>query len=188
MRLLLILLLCPLLAFAGHSGDNSGRNTTVIQAIEDGATYTGMPKTLMIQVAKKESTFNPNARNSRSHALGLYQVVDKTWAYLVSTYGQAYDLSLEDRTDPLKATIGAGLLMREYKTRLERVLKRDITNKEVYLAYFAGPGTAIHLLRSDQDTPIEEVMNSASVRANPHIQGCTVGEAIGKITKGIDND
>lgn len=178
---LLLLILIPALSFAGGK-------PSVIAAIEQGADTVHMSKTLMLQVAKKESTFNPNARNSRSNAVGLYQIVDRTWGYLVTTYGSAYDLSPEDRTDALKATIAAGLLMKEYKVRLERVLKRDVTNKEIYLAYFAGPGTAIHLLRSDQDTPIEEVMNSASVRANPHIQGCTVGQAIGKITRGIDND
>lgn len=178
---LLLLVLVPILSFAGGKSE-------VIASIEKGAEITHMSKTLMVQVAKKESTFNPRAINARSKALGLYQIVDKTWVYLVNTYGSAYDLALEDRTDALKATIAAGLLMREYKVRLERVLNRGVTNKEVYLAYFAGPGTAIRLLRADQDTPIESVMNPASVRANPHIQGRTVGQAIDRITRGITND
>jgi len=175
-----IILIWPLLAFCNQND--------VLSAITDGAEYTHMTKTLMIQIAKKESTFNPNAKNRLSGATGLFQVVDNTWDYLVATYGEAYKLTPEGRTDAYIATVGAGLLLREYRTRLERVLHRPVTNKEVYLAYFAGPGTAIHLLSADSSTDIEDVLNSASIRANPDLRGLSVGEAISVITRGIDNE
>ena len=180
---LIVLTVLLMTAFtSAHAGDS------VKDKIKDASAYVHESESLLMDIAYKESRFNPEAYNRRSGAQGLYQFIGSTWRYMVVTYGDAYGLTLDGRTDPYMAAIGAGLLVKEYRIRLQRVLGRKVDNKEIYLAYFAGPSRAIAMIRADDGTPIEDVLSGAAIRANPNLEGLTVGQAISTITKGINNE
>jgi len=49
------------------------------------------------------------------------------------------------------------------------------TPGNTYLAHFVGPEGAVNVLRADDDTPIEQVLDAASVAANDFLRGKTVG-------------
>ncbi|SPU27851.1 Transglycosylase SLT domain [Candidatus Bartonella washoeensis] len=67
-------------------------NPSIDQAIRQSAARYGLPAHYLYRVAQIESGGNPNARNPRSSAGGLYQFIDST----AKQYG------LQDRFDPCK--------------------------------------------------------------------------------------
>lgn len=138
-----------------------------------------------IEVAQKESNTNPLATNKYSTSLGLYQFIDGTWKEVVDQYGEAYDLTMNGRTDVRQSVVAAILFTRDNAEYLRNKLDREPTTKELYIAHFAGPRMAVKIIKAHPGKPIVDVMGQRAVNANPHIKGKTVGGAIQAITKGI---
>lgn len=143
--------------------------------------------TYYLEVAQKESGFNPNATNPRSTSKGLYQFIDSTWEALVNEYGSSYGLSYYGRFSVDQSTVGAILYTRDNRVVLEKELNRAVTNKELYLAHFAGPQKALKLINAKPSALVVTVLGVKVVRANPALRGKTVSGAIAVITKGITN-
>lgn len=141
-----------------------------------------------IDAAKKESGLNPKARNKFSTSKGLYQFIDSTWYDIVERHGKDYQLTKDGRDDIRQSVTGMIIHTLENKAYMEEKLGREVTNKELYLAHFAGVRKAIALIHSDKNVPIQKVLGSKAVKANPHIKGKTVGQAIAVLTKGIRNE
>lgn len=152
-------------------------------AIIDAANRYGVDPVVLAQFAKKESSFNPNAKAPTSSASGLFQFITSTWNGLVKQ-GKVQGLSSTDpdaRFDPTyNAYAGAAYL---------RDNARQIGSNEVgdlYLAHFLGPGTAAKVISSDNRTGGKELLSDALgasavakiAKANPTIvkPNTTVGE------------
>jgi hypothetical protein len=138
-----------------------------------------------------ESNGDPNAKNSRSSAMGPGQFLNETWLELVRTYrpdlvmGRSESKILELRRDRK--------LAREITTRfVERnasLLRRrglPVTPGTIYLAHFAGGAGAVAILSAPQNADAALVMATADatggttreqiVRANPFLKRFTVAD------------
>lgn len=96
----------------------------------------GMDPAKLMKIAELESTFNPNAKNPKSSAGGLFQFID----------GTAADYGLKNRFDPVEASDAGARLMRDNRAHLVKVLGREPTVGELYLAHQQGRGGAAKLL------------------------------------------
>jgi SLT domain-containing protein len=69
--------------------------------LSEAAQIAGVPASWvpgLMEIARRESSFNPRAKNPKSSAYGLFQFLDGTW----KTYGQGLD-----RNNPLHQAIAA---------------------------------------------------------------------------------
>jgi len=95
------------------------------QTIVSAANRHGIDPNAMRAIAQIESAGNPNAKNPRSSAGGLFQFIDST----ASQYG------LQNRFDPTQAADAGARLARDNASHLRGVLGREPTAGELYLAH-----------------------------------------------------
>ncbi len=109
--------------------------------IEEKAALYGVDPDTMKAICKLESGgvgYKPTAANPNSRARGLWQFMPDTAA--------RYGLELDERFDPEKSTDAAARLTRDNAQILKRLLGRDPSPGELYLAHQQGAGGAINLL------------------------------------------
>lgn len=134
-------------------------------------------------IISAESGGDPNARNPNSSAVGLGQFTAPTWIDTITAarpdlvQGKSPDEILALRNDPqLSREMTAA-----YAAQNSGILSKaglPVTPGTQYLAHFAGPGGAIGILNADPATPIEGVLSSKAVAANPFLKGKTAGDVI----------
>lgn len=123
--------------------------------IAERATAAGLDPNVMIRIAELESSLNPNAKNPRSSAGGLFQFTD----------GTAAAVGLRNRMDPVQATDAVVRLTLENQGLLRRSLGREPQDWELYLAHQQGAGGARALL-SDPSRSAIKALRAAGVK-NP---------------------
>ena len=137
----------------------------------------GLPTGYLYRTAQIESRLNPNAKNPRSSAGGLFQFINST--------AKAYGLS--NRYDPVQATDAASRLARDNANALRPVLGREPTAAELYLAHQQGAGGAKKILR-DPNARAVNVVGSQQVKLHGGNSNMTASEFanlwIGKFNKG----
>jgi hypothetical protein len=115
----------------------------------------GLPKGYLAQTARIESNFDPNAQNPNSSAGGLFQFINST----------ARQYGLANRFDAGAATEAAARLAFDNKAHLQRVLGREPTAGELYLAHQQGATGAAKLLLNP-DAPASSLVGDAAARLN----------------------
>lgn len=125
----------------------------------------GVNPNAMNAIAYLESGLDPAARNPRSSAGGLFQQID----------ANAADYGVENRFDPAQSAEGAAKFARDNANVLRRVLGREPTTGELYLAHQQGPGGATRLLR-DPNARAVDVVGAEAVRLNGGDENMTAGE------------
>lgn len=135
------------------------------QVITNAAARHGVPPEALLKIAVIESGGNPNARNPRSSAGGLFQFIDST----------ARQYGLSNKFDPAQAADAAARLMKDNAAHLRGVLGREPTAGELYLAHQQGAGGAAKLLASP-DRPAVDVIGWDAVRLNGGAPGMTAGQ------------
>lgn len=136
----------------------------VKQSIVNAANRYGVDPVTLAQIAAKESGFNPNAKAKTSSATGLFQFIDSTWVGQVNKdagigvnrSGQRSDI-MNARYDPqASANAGASYVADNIRT----IGSSD--PGDIYLAHFAGPGTAKRVIAADKsgngNTPLREIV------------------------------
>ena len=146
---------------------------------------------LVERIIAVESSGDPNAKNSRSSALGLGQFLDETWLDLVRSYrpdltrGRSAIEILELRREPK--------LAREIITRfvarnilILRQRRLPVTAGTVYLAHFAGVGGAVAILSAPDNSDAALVLANADttgrtkrerlIKANTFLEHFTVAD------------
>ncbi|GAA5099207.1 transglycosylase SLT domain-containing protein [Bartonella acomydis] len=126
-------------------------NPSIDQAIRQAAARYGLPESYLYRVAQVESGGNPNARNPRSSAGGLYQFIDST----AKQYG------LQDRFDPMQAADAMGRFTLDNRNHLSRLLGRAPSEAELYLAHQQGAGGAARLLQNPHANAAQIVGSNA---------------------------
>lgn len=121
-----------------------------------------LPAGYLARTAQIESNFNPNAKNPNSSATGLFQFINST----------ARQYGLDNPRDPAAATAAAARLAADNKAYLSRVLGRDPTAGELYLAHQQGAGGAAKLL-ANPNAPVDSIVGSQAARLNGGQPGMT---------------
>ncbi|MBX4335614.1 transglycosylase SLT domain-containing protein [Bartonella raoultii] len=145
-------------------------NSHVAQAIRQTAARYGIPESYLYRVAQVESGGNPNARNPRSSAGGLYQFIDST----AKQYG------LQDRFDPVQAADAMGRLTLDNRNHLSRVLGRAPTEAELYLAHQQGARGAARLLQNPHANAAQ-LVGSNAVGLNSGNNAMRAGDFINRV-------
>jgi Transglycosylase SLT domain len=138
-------------------GRGRGRNVGAELGI-DFAGYeaeAGLPSGYLNTMAIIESGGNPSAQNDNSTAGGLFQQIDSNAA----AYG------VTDRFDPVQSTEGAVAFAQDNTVALARVLGREPTGGELYLAHQQGPGGATKLLSNPSALAVD-LVGADAVRLN----------------------
>jgi hypothetical protein len=135
-------------------------------AIARAARATGVDFSLLVETARRESAFNPNARAATSSAAGLFQFIESTWFDMVRRYGAQHGMAGEAaalqqgadgetrrailalRTDPELSARMAGELARENAAALQARLGRAPNAGELYAAHVLGPSGAARLIEA----------------------------------------
>jgi hypothetical protein len=116
------------------------------QIFADAEDKYGLPRGYLKRTAEIESGLNAHAKNPYSSAGGLFQFIDST--------AEAYGV---DRYDPVSATEGAARLAADNAAYLRKVLGREPTAAELYLAHQQGMGGAAKLLTRPHQRAVDLV-------------------------------
>lgn len=154
-------------------------------AIARASRATGVDFSLLVETARRESAFNPNARAGTSSATGLFQFIDSTWLDMVARHGAEHGLGAQAaalkqgadaatrreilalRTDPEISARMAAELARENAATLQSRLGRPPSAGELYAAHVMGPAGAARLIEAaDQDAPSAAAIFPREAAAN----------------------
>ena len=143
------------------------------------------------QIIRVESNGDPNAKNSRSTAIGLGQFLEETWLDMIRAHrpdlakGRSQEEVLELRRD---AKIAREITARFTERNAGMLRKRGlpVTPGTLYLAHFAGAAGAVAVLMAMEDADAALVMANADatgrtkrekiVKANPFLERFTVAD------------
>jgi hypothetical protein len=183
-------------------------------ALKRASDATGAGFEILYNMARRESSLDPNAKAKTSSAAGLFQFIEQTWLGAVKNYGARHGLDAESaaitqsasgkfivadtgkreeilnlRFDPVKAAALAGELIEENRTGLERRLGRVVDAGEVYAAHFLGLGGAARLLAAKPDAIAAEILPRAAA-ANRAVfydgsRARTIGEVLASMTQSM---
>ncbi|CAA7624913.1 transglycosylase SLT domain-containing protein [Magnetospirillum sp. UT-4] len=171
-------------------------NSRIATHIRDAAERTGVPFEYLLAKANQESGFDPDARNRRSSAMGLYQFTAGTWLEMVKNHGGDHGLGnyaeavvkgpdgrwtvtdkalkkeiLDLRRDPRVSALMAAEYAKDNKQVLQKSLGRPVSAQDLYLAHFLGAGGAIRVLKgleTDSQQEAAGVLPKAAL-ANPEL-------------------
>jgi hypothetical protein len=144
---------------SNNIGDALGLDFSTLEA------ENGLPQGYLERTAFIESKGNPNAKNPKSSAGGLFQFID----------GTAKQYGVKDRFDPVQATDGAVDLAVDNKRKLTAALGREPTGAELYLAHQQG-GTGASRLLSNPTAKAVDIVGAEAVRLNGGNADMTAGE------------
>jgi hypothetical protein len=146
---------------------------------------------LVERIIAVESNGDPNAKNSRSSAMGPGQFLDETWLNLVRAYrpdlfrGRNARETLDLRREPqLAREITTRFVERNFAMLRQRGL--PVTAGTLYLAHFAGGAGAVAILSAPDNSDAALVIASADstgrtkrerlIKANPFLDHFTVAD------------
>ncbi len=118
---------------------------------------TGVPVDWLTVIAGIESGFNYTVKASTSTATGWYQFINATWDEVVKLYGAKYgipgigaDPERKARKDPRASALMGGEFIKSNYDRVSKGIgRKDLTDTDIYMAHFLGPGGAIKFLKAD---------------------------------------
>jgi hypothetical protein len=147
-------------------------------------TQSSIDNSFIDRVIEVESGGNPNAQARTSSALGVGQFTKGTWLATVRRHspellqGRSEEQVLELRKNPDISRNMIAALAADNASSLERN-GLSTTPENLYLAHFLGVGGATNLLSSPPDTPTEDVLGNAQIRANKSVlEGKSVQDVI----------
>lgn len=136
---------------------------------------------LIDNIISVESGGDPNAKNPNSSASGSGQFLNATWLDTLSrerpdlVAGKSRDEILALRNDPELSR----QMTEAYAAQNGKILSNagfEANPGNTYLAHFAGPQGAVKVLGSDPSAPIESILGTQAVAANPFLKGMTAGD------------
>lgn len=152
---------------------------SIEQIIRDAAILYGVSPTYLVNLAKKESAMDPNAKAATSSASGLFQFITST----ALAYG------LLNPFDPVSASDAAARFTLNNLHYLTDHMGRSPDDGELYIAHFLGAGGAAKLLASPSSANAYALF-PAPAKANPSIFGTaaapkTVAQVIARLKAGF---
>ncbi|MEQ1550724.1 lytic transglycosylase domain-containing protein [Sphingorhabdus sp.] len=173
----------------------SSISTPVWRAIESASRRTGVDFEYLLDQARIESGFRPDARAATSSASGLFQFTTQTWLTTLKRHGAEHgfgwateaiapvgkgsyriaDPSLRNaildlRNDPEAAAVMAGELASDNRAHLADALGRAPEPVDLYLAHFLGSAGASDFLKAwaaNPDQPAATLFAKAAAANRP---------------------
>ncbi|KQP82854.1 phage tail length tape measure family protein [Methylobacterium sp. Leaf117] len=130
----------------------------------------------MERVVGAESDGRTDAKNPLSTATGLGQFIERTWLGLFKerfperAAGMSRDEILARRTDRGDSVELIRALTEQNSRALEKA-GLATTDRNLYLAHFAGAQGAVDLLRADRGASAASILGADAARANPTVVG-----------------
>ena len=155
----------------------------VLAAIRLSSVRTGVSFSYLMKLAAAESNFKPASEAATSSATGMYQFTHDTWLNTLKTHGEKYGLVadyaanieyyenrygrqrpkvrdesiyqhlLALRKNPRLSAIMAAEMVRDNQQILAYLIKRELTETDLYLTHFLGTDEAITFLQSLEQSP-----------------------------------
>jgi len=117
------------------------------------------------RLAEIESGMNPLAQNPKSSAKGLFQFIDST----------AQQYGLKDPFDVNQSILAAQRLTNDNRAHLRKILGREPTDGELYLAHQQGASGAANLL-SNPDALASQIVGNDAITLNNGSPEMTAGD------------
>jgi hypothetical protein len=141
----------------------------------------------------ENTTGNPAATNPRSTAMGNDQFIDKTWLDTVKAARPELAKSLTDnqilalRAEP---SFSAAMTVELAKSNAAALAKADIpvTTATIALAHKFGADGATKIFDANPNTPMEQIVSDAVLKANPELKGQTAGAYVKNLVTQVGND
>lgn len=130
----------------------------------------------------ENTTGNPNAQNHRSTATGDGQFTEGTWLDIMGrkapnlTQGKSREEILAMRGDPAISARMTDLYGQENQAYLEKN-GVQATPALIYGAHHFGADAAVKFAKASPDTPLTAILSPEAIKANPHLENMTVGQA-----------
>jgi len=123
------------------------------------------------RIIQVESGGNPKAKAPTSSAGGLGQFINGTWLATVAKHRPIWAQGLTNaELLPLRFHPKCAIeMLARFTEDNASALGGGWTDGDLYLAHFAGAGTAKLVMRSDPSRPASQVFNAAAIRANRSI-------------------
>lgn len=145
----------------------------LVATIVRAARETQADPVLLMAIADKESSFVTSIGAATSSAVGLFQFVEGTWFKVVREFGASHGLAreatllssdealsprertriLDLRKNPYLAALMAAEMLKKDAAEIAEKLGRTLSNEEIYLAHFLGPGDAYKFLDKVDNQP-----------------------------------
>lgn len=143
--------------------------TALRGTLDAAAKMVGVDPTVLSTFAGIESNYRPEAHAGTSSAAGLGQFLTATWHEMMAKYAKVFGIDPSTPpTDARAASLMLGEYIKENQSYLKRVLGRDPTDTELYMAHFLGPGGAKELIQMP-DNAIAAAAMPGPARANQPI-------------------
>ena len=162
----------------GLTASIQGASPEVLNAIQSASQSTGVDFGYLVNQARAESSFKPDAKASTSSATGLYQFIESTWLETLKQHGSKHGLGdfankiqtdfqgrhfvpndadkreiLNLRHNPDISSLMAAEFASTNQAYLEQKIGRDITSTDLYFAHFLGAGGAAKFLSAMENDP-----------------------------------
>ena len=155
-----------------------------LEGIRAASKKSGIGFRFLLAEAKRESAFQSDARHNVTSAAGLFQFTSLTWLNLVKSHGAEYGMGdiadkitvnakgqhtvadpearkaiLDLRRNSKISAAMASEFAKDNRSYLQSKLNRPISDNELYLAHFLGPGGATTLLKAETSNPDQPAAN-----------------------------
>lgn len=154
------------------------------QAVIQAAKVVGMNPKTMLTFAKIESSLKVGAKNSKSSAQGLFQIVGDTWKDLIKSYGAKYNVPPNaDRNNPYYNSLMGVAYAKENWGKLRGHKEAGIPDEiALYLAHHYGSSGGNRIIRGLTQSPnqaMQSAVSADSYRSNEkELRGKTVAQYI----------
>jgi hypothetical protein len=158
------------------------QTTPSLQEIQDkiraAATAAGINPDTALRIANAESVFSNTAKNTRSSARGLFQVIDQTWKDLGGDPKLRNDLDENIRIGIKAISNNRDAFLKKYGVEPD--------TKQLYGMHFLGPSQAIRVFNSADDAAIKNIVPKKVIKANPFLDKMSVADFISFTQKKMD--
>ena len=150
------------------------QNTPSLQDIQNkiraAATAQGIDPDVALRIANAESVFSNTAKNTRSSARGLFQIVDQTWKDSGGDPKLRNDLDENIRVGIKVIANNRDAFLKKYGTEPD--------TKQLYGMHFLGPSQAIKVFNAAEDAAIKNIVPKKVIKANPFLDKMSVADFI----------
>ena len=169
-------------AVSPPAGDNMTTTTNALNNPNQSSGSSSVTDGFLNLLASIESSGNPDAKNPKSSASGLFQFTKKT----------AQALGLPWGSDPSLPFGGANVSVDQQTAAAQNLVQQNasilsshginLSNSSLYAAHFLGPATAVKVLSAPVTASLQSLIGSQAMVANGFPSNWNVGNFMSWLT------